>query len=394
MSLLLNRCQFTTATTGTGPITVGSATSKFQTPASAGAVNGGVYSYAIEDGTAWEVGTGTYSTTGPTLTRTLIQSSTGALLSLSGSATVTISPNVADFATPDLFGTPGTPPSGLVRFGESALAGFDWPSFRAAQTNERFVQPLLSHVRYGGLVPAYGSTVLNYVGGNWQINTSAIAAGGSSSSAKSLNRMPTSLVGNSATAGTVGSIYCSGGWERPLFFSDGSGGCGFTSTITFAPSTGCSTVTDYRAWAGVTVSNVAATNVDPLTLTNIIAIARLPGSNNLQLIWAGSQSMTSGGRTPVDLGANFPANTVDTDLYRFTISSNPNDASTVGWRVERITGSSNAVANVASGTIANTTPGTTLPASTAGMSMVIAATNNTTASQLSWRFASWYFWAD
>lgn len=88
MSQLLNRVGQATATTGTGTVTLGSALSGFQTAASAGAVNGLDYTYRIEDGAAWELGYGTYSTTGPTLTRNLIASSTGSLLTLSGSAGV------------------------------------------------------------------------------------------------------------------------------------------------------------------------------------------------------------------------------------------------------------------------------------------------------------------
>lgn len=88
MAKLFNLARMGTSTTGTGTITLGSAVSGHITFASAGAVTGDVVSYGIIDGTAAEVGIGTYTASGTTLTRTLVNSTTGSLLSLSGSAQV------------------------------------------------------------------------------------------------------------------------------------------------------------------------------------------------------------------------------------------------------------------------------------------------------------------
>lgn len=91
----------TTATTGTGTITLGSALSGFQSFASAGVTNDEAIRYVIEEGTNWEIGVGIYTSSGTTLSRTLVQSSTGSLLNLLGSAVVYISPAKDDFSGPE-----------------------------------------------------------------------------------------------------------------------------------------------------------------------------------------------------------------------------------------------------------------------------------------------------
>lgn len=97
MVKLVDRAKMTTATTGTGTITLGSASASYQSFAAAGVANGNVVRYTIEDGVNWEIGTGTYTSTGTTLSRSPTQSSSGgAAINLSGSATVFVTVASAD----------------------------------------------------------------------------------------------------------------------------------------------------------------------------------------------------------------------------------------------------------------------------------------------------------
>ena len=100
MAKFADRVKVSTPTTGQGTtISLGSAESGFQVVPTS--LNGHTLRYVIEEGSAWEVGTAVYGSSGPSLTsRTLTSSSTGSLLDLgsysSGNTKVFISASADD----------------------------------------------------------------------------------------------------------------------------------------------------------------------------------------------------------------------------------------------------------------------------------------------------------
>lgn len=95
----LDAVGFNPASGGTGDFVVSAAATGFQTPASAGAVNGTVYSYRAQsaDLSQWEIGYGSYTTGTTTLARTTVTaSSTGSKVSFTSAPTVFITDSSAD----------------------------------------------------------------------------------------------------------------------------------------------------------------------------------------------------------------------------------------------------------------------------------------------------------
>lgn len=143
---------------------------------------------------------------------------------------------------------------------------------------------------------------------------------------------------------------------------------GFTKVVRF----GCSdaaTVAGARMFVGVSSNTAAATNVEPSTLLNSIGVGHGAADTNLKIYFGGSAA-----QAPIDLGVNFPVNTLSVDAYELSLFASPNNGN-VSYVVTRLnTGAS------ATGTLTAATAGTQLPLNTTLLSYHKAwRTNNATA---------------
>jgi hypothetical protein len=127
---LHNLARVTSATTGTGTLTLGSAVSGFLTFADAGVADGEAVFYSIRDGANSEVGRGVYTASGTTLTRTTIYESTngGSAINCSGTQEVFVT-LPAESIPPGLFGSPdiaGRGGAGTSEEWDTTTTGLTW----------------------------------------------------------------------------------------------------------------------------------------------------------------------------------------------------------------------------------------------------------------------------
>lgn len=172
------------------------------------------------------------------------------------------------------------------------------------------------------------------------------------------------------SAGTAGSL--AGQHQPAAQFTLGVPGTPNQGGFELVARFGCSdaaTVAGARQFAGMTSSTSAPTNVEPSTLTNCIGVGHGAADSNLFLYYGGSAA-----QTPINLGANFPANTLSVDLYELTLYAPPNANNVVHYRVERLN-----TGDVAEGTLTAGTPGTQLPSNTTLLAYRAWRSNNATA---------------
>ena len=253
-----DRVQETFTTTGTGTVSLGGAVTGYQA-FSAIVANAGTCYYAATDGTNWEVGLGTYATSGNTLARTTIiaSSNSGSAVNWSaGTKNIWLDMPATSLQTPlniQKFTSSGTytPSAGMVMATIECWGGGGGGGASVAAIGT-------SDAGGGGGAGGYSrKTVTSANVGTSQ--TVTVGAAGSGGAAGTNN-------GTAGTATSVGSLCVANGGSGGLYGATGAGGGGAgggvgTGDIAAPGAAGipgvCSTITTVSAYGGAGGNSLA-----------------------------------------------------------------------------------------------------------------------------------------
>jgi len=338
---------------------------------------------AAGSGTVTSVG-GTGTVSGLTLTGTVTSSGNltlGGTLDLSSPPAIGgTTPAAGTHTTLSLTGTtnqvssvavtsdPAAPSAGnLKTFARTIAGGYTAPAFLNATNAVVQLQPAFANKRIGTATVS-GSSASSLTVNGMRAPGANSASNGTYATTSMFTRVFRVLSSSTATAGTLGYFttvtaeYTLGVTGTPNY-----GGFYLASRFGIAD-----TVASPRTFVGMSSNTSAPTNVEPSTLTNSIGVGQGAANTNLFVYYGGSAA-----QTPIDLGANFPTNTSNTDWYELILFAPPSSNNTVYYQVTRLN-----TGNVASGTLTGTA-GTALPANTTSLAYRAWRSNNATASAVS-----------
>lgn len=319
-STLLDRVYLNTATVGTGTITLGAAKSNaFCIMSEAGAVNGGTFTFILEDGTDFEISQGVYASAGPTMTRaTVLLSKIGGTagttkLTLSGAATMRIIAAKEDLTDTSLLQS-GTMATARLGSGTANSTTF----LRGDQT---YAVPLLNGlVSYQLLTSTQTVTIpagatraeIRLVGGGGGGGgakaTACVtnAAGGPGAAGAALRKFLTGLTPGNTIALTIGAAGTAGA------VTPGNGGNGGNSSL----ASGTQTITTLTAPGGgggqasqTSVNGAPGTDASIATNGDINLAAHSLLVHN-PIIVGGSETVLGGQDSPDAWGYGAPGRTL------------------------------------------------------------------------------------
>ncbi len=240
------------------------------------------------------------------------------------------------------------------------------------------LQPLLARNKIGIWSPPGSVTTAPGVFGMATPNALGTVTARSITTASLFTRMRRLGYVSAATAGSFAGLY---GNVAQVTVGDGAGVGGFHAVFRFGVSEAAS-VGGARMFVGLRSGTAAPTNTEPSTMTNVVGLAQISTSGNLQIVYGGSTAQAA-----IDLGVSFPAGTLSLDPYELALFA-PSGSQSVSYRVERLS-----TGAVATGTLSGTA-GTVLPAATTLLSVGVWRCNNATAAAVGLDIASIYVETD
>lgn len=284
----------------------------------------------------------------------------------------------AEFVLPEV-AVPVNPGAGKVTMFGRSIAGRIFPAFMGPSGLDSTLQPLLARNKVGYWNPQGNSAVLPGVFGfTAPVITGFTETARNVAATNVFTRMRRIGFVSAATAAAVGH------WRTGVSqftVGNGSGVGGFTYIIRFGISDAAA-IADARMFMGMGVGTLVPTNIEPSTLVNVIGIGCGAADTTLSLYYGGSAA-----QTPIALGASFPANTRNVDMYELALFAAPN-STTVQYEVTRLN-----TGDVAKGTLSGAA-GTVLPAATTLLGPWGYRTNNASALACAIDVASAYIETD
>lgn len=239
--------------------------------------------------------------------------------------------------------TPSVPASGFLKLFARLLAGGALPAYSGPSGLDSALQPFLARNKIFMWQPNGNATTMTQIGCAAPLVTTATARNVATTNLfTSLRRL------GSVSAATAGSPCGIRGGIALFCRGNAAGVGGFRAVFRFGMSD-AATVAGARSFIGMYSGATQIGNVNPSTLLNIVGVGHDDTDSNLQIIYNDG----SGAASKIDLGANFPANTLSVDAYELALFCPPN-GSDIGYEVTRLN-----TGDVARGTLTSDLPANT-----------------------------------
>ncbi len=223
--------------------------------------------------------------------------------------------------------TPGTPSADTARIFGRKIAGMMFPAFIASNGVNASCQPLLARNKVGLWVPPGNGTVVPAVFGMAALTGTGTATARNVAVTNSFTQHRRLGYVSAATAGSsCGARLAAAQFWRGNF----TGGGGFFFVAQFGVSD-AATVANSRMFVGMCATTAVFANAEASSNANIIGVGCDAGETTLRIM----HNDGAGTATKIDLGANFPSQSLSTDGYEVAVFCPPN-ASWVGVQVTRL----------------------------------------------------------